>query len=91
MEILMSFFIIIFDANPDFVKAMAAIAAGMACIGMAGVGLGQGIAAGKAAEAVGRNPEAESKIRSLLILALAITETAALYAFVIAIMLLFVV
>ncbi|RKX67135.1 MAG: ATP synthase F0 subunit C [Tenericutes bacterium] len=55
-----------------------------------GAGIGQGYAAGKAAEAVARNPEAESKIRSMMIVGAAIAESAALYAFVIAIMLIFV-
>ena len=35
-----------------------------------GQGIGQGIAAGKGAEAIGRNPEAEGKIRSIWCLGL---------------------
>jgi F-type H+-transporting ATPase subunit c len=53
-------------------------------------GIGQGYAAGKAVEAVGRNPEAESKIRSMLILGAAIAETAAIYGLLISFLLLFV-
>lgn len=69
---------------------LVAIGAGLAAIGGIGTGLGQGYAAGKAVEAVGRNPEAEAAIRKMLILGLAITESAAIYALVIAILLIFV-
>ena len=64
--------------------------AGLAMVGAAGVGAGQGVAAGRAAEAVGRNPEAESKIRSMVILGLGIAESAAIYALIVSILLLFV-
>ena len=74
-----------------FTTGMAAIGAGLASIGLLGAGIGQGNAAAKASEAVGRNPEAESKIRSMFIIGAAIAESSALYAFVIAIMLVFVV
>jgi F-type H+-transporting ATPase subunit c len=68
-------------------KGLKGIGAGIAGIGLLGAGIGQGYAAGKAAEAVGRNPEAESKIRSMFIIGAAIAESSALYAFVVAIML----
>ncbi|MGZ9755644.1 ATP synthase F0 subunit C [Mycoplasma sp. 394] len=69
---------------------LVAVGAGLAAIGVLGTGVGQGYAAGKAAEAVGRNPEAESKIRTMLIIGVGIAETAAIYAFVTAIIILFV-
>ncbi|MCR8613334.1 MAG: ATP synthase F0 subunit C [Mycoplasma sp.] len=59
-------------------------------IGAAGVGIGQGVAAGRAAAAVGRNPEAEAKIRTMMIVGSAIAESAALYCLVISILLIFV-
>lgn len=59
-------------------------------IAILGVGLGQGISASKSVEAVARNPEVVSKIRSQYILSAAITETGALYCFIIAILLVFV-
>ncbi|UWV94322.1 ATP synthase F0 subunit C [Mycoplasmopsis cynos] len=59
-------------------------------IGVMGAGLGQGIAAAKAVEAVGRNPEAESKIRLMLIIGAGIAETTAIYALLIAFLILFV-
>lgn len=69
----------------------AFIGAGLAMIGCIGVGAGQGYAAGKAAEAVARNPEAESKIRTLMIVGCAIAETTSIYAVIVAILLIFVV
>ena len=72
-------------------KGLAVVGGGIAALGMLGSGLGQGIAAGKAAEAISRNPEAESKIRSMFLVGAAIAESAALYAFVIAIMAIFIV
>ncbi|WP_436358369.1 ATP synthase F0 subunit C [Mycoplasma sp. 480] len=69
---------------------LVAIGAGLAMVGALGVGAGQGFAAGKAAEAVGRNPEAEKKINKLMIIGAAIAETSSIYALVIAILLIFV-
>ncbi|SJZ42988.1 ATP synthase F0 subunit C [Mycoplasmopsis verecunda] len=71
------------------INGLAAIGAGLAAVGVIGTGIGQGFAAGKAAEAVGRNPEAESKIRLMLIIGAGIAETASIYAFIIALLLLF--
>ena len=71
-------------------KGLVAIGAGLAMVGASGVGAGQGIAAGRAAEAVGRNPEAESKIRTMLIVGMGIAESAAIYALIVSILLLFV-
>ncbi len=65
----------------------AGLAVGLAGIG---VGAGQGIAAGKLAEAVSRNPEQKSKIQSSAIVGLAISESAVIYALIIAILLIFV-
>ena len=55
-----------------------------------GLGIGVGLLGGRVAEAVGRNPEAEAAIRKMLILGLAITESCAIYALVVAILLVFV-
>ncbi len=77
--------------NEGFIQGMAYLGAGITSIGLLGAGIGQGYAAGQAALSVGRNPEAESKIRSMMIVGAAIAESSALYALVIAIMLLFVV
>ncbi len=65
-----------------------AIGAGIA-IGLAalGVGLGQGILAGKAMEGMARQPEISGKLTTGMIVAMAIMETALVLAFVIAILL----
>nr|WP_208107018.1 ATP synthase F0 subunit C [Mycoplasma testudineum] len=69
---------------------LTAVGAGLAMIGALGTGIGQGISAGTAAQAVGRNPEAEKKIRLMLIIGLAIAESTALYALIVSILLIFV-
>ncbi|SYV97630.1 ATP synthase F0 subunit C [Mycoplasmopsis edwardii] len=76
--------------STDTKAGLLAIGAGIAAIGVLGAGVGQGYAAGKACEAVGRNPEAESKIRTMLIVGAGIAETTAIYALLIAFLILFV-
>ena len=49
-------------------------------------GIGIGLATGKAAEAVARQPEADGKISKLLILGCSLAEATAIYGFVIAIL-----
>lgn len=58
-------------------------------IGAIGPGLGIGLIGGKAVEALGRNPEAESSIRTTMILGLAFAEAIAIYALVVALILKF--
>ena len=58
---------------------LIAIGAGIAVCAGLGTGIGEGICASKAVEALGRNPEMEGKIRTLMILGIALTETAAIY------------
>jgi F-type H+-transporting ATPase subunit c len=48
-----------------------------------------GIATGKAAEATGRQPEAVNQINRILLLGLALTESIAIYGFVIALLIIF--
>mgnify|MGYP001765754586 CR=1 FL=1 len=74
----------------DIGRGLVAIGAGLAALTGMMTGIGQGYAAGKAVEAVGRNPEAENKIRSMLILGAAIAETCAIYGMLIAFLLIFV-
>lgn len=76
--------------NVEMARGLVAIGAGVAMVGASGVGAGQGVAAGRAAEAVGRNPEAESKIRTMMIVGMGIAESAAIYALIVSILLLFV-
>ena len=83
-----------YDANfaPFSVDAAKALGAGLA-IGLGGIGPGIGIGfIGRGAmEAIGRNPEAAGEIRTVMILAAALAEAVAIYAFVIAIIIAFVV
>ena len=68
---------------------LIAIGAGLAVLTGAGTGAGQGAGAGGAAQAVGRNPEAEGKIRTMLIIGQAVAESSALYGLLIALILIF--
>ncbi len=71
------------------ILACSAIGAGLAMIAGIGPGIGQGYAAGKGAEAVGRQPEAQSDIVRTMLLGAAVAETTGIYGLVIAIILLF--
>jgi F-type H+-transporting ATPase subunit c len=51
--------------------------------GMLGPGLGIGLIGQGAVQAVSRNPQAEGKIRTLMILSIAFTESLAIFALVI--------
>jgi ATP synthase F0 subunit c len=67
----------------------SAIAAGLAMIAGIGPGIGQGFAAGKAAEAVGNNPEGGRPATLVMLLGAAVAETSGIFALVIAIIMLF--
>ena len=70
-------------------EAAMYIAKGMTIIAMVGTAIGQGYLVGKTMEAIGRNPEAQSKVQTTMILAIAVTEAVAIYALVVALMILF--
>lgn len=71
----------------DFILGMSALGAGIAMIAGLGPGIGQGIAASKGAEAVGRQPEAKGDIIQTMILGQAVAETTGIYSLVIALIL----
>lgn len=71
------------------ILACSAIGAGLAMIAGIGPGIGQGFAAGKGAEAVGRQPGAQSDVVRTMLLGAAVAETTGIYGLVIAIILLF--
>lgn len=78
--------------GPEGVDAAKAIGAALAIgIGGLGPGLGIGMAVRGAMEALGRNPEAAGDIRTTMIIGAALAEAVAIYAFVIAIIVAFVV
>lgn len=77
-------------SSEAFVLGCSAIGAGLALIAGIGPGIGQGYAAGQAASAVGRQPEAKADIVQTMLLGQAVAETTGIYGLVIGIILLFV-
>ena len=71
------------------ILAASAIGAGLAMIAGIGPGIGQGFAAGKGAEAVGRQPEAKGDITTTMLLGCAVAESTGIYGLVVALILLF--
>ncbi|MBE6960943.1 MAG: ATP synthase F0 subunit C [Ruminococcaceae bacterium] len=67
-----------------------AIGAGLALIAGIGPGIGEGYAAGKAVEAVSRQPESKGDVTSTLLLGVALSETTGIYGFVTGLLLIFV-
>ncbi|MBQ2758555.1 MAG: ATP synthase F0 subunit C [Clostridia bacterium] len=64
------------------------LAAGIIMLGAAlGAGFGMCYATSKAVDAVARQPEAASKIQTILLLGCALAESTAIYAFVVALIL----
>lgn len=65
----------------------ASIAIGLAACGGA---IGMGLAVAKSSEGIARQPEAEGKIRTTMMLGLVFIETAIIYALIVAILVIFV-
>jgi len=80
------------DANTITIsdRGLIAMGAGMATTGCLGAGIGQGFSAGKASEAIGRNPEVSKEVRITFLIGAAFAETGAIYSLLVAIILLFV-
>ena len=64
-------------------NTLIAIGAAVAVLTGIGAGVGIGIATGKAVEGVARQPEAQGKIMTTLIIGSALAEATAIYGFVI--------
>lgn len=74
--------------EPGVVVPMAAaLAIGL---GALGPGIGIGLAVKGAMEAIGRNPDAEGAVRLTMIIGAALAEAVAIYAFVVAVIIAFV-
>lgn len=73
------------DVNTFRDLAMA-IAIGLGAIGP---GIGLGLIGSKAVEALGRNPAAESQIRTLMILAMGLVEALAIFGLLVALIIRF--
>ncbi|MBR2283865.1 MAG: ATP synthase F0 subunit C [Ruminococcus sp.] len=66
-----------------------ALGAAIAVLTGAGAGIGIGLATSKAVEAIARQPEAKGAINTALLLGCALAEATAIYGFVIAILIIF--
>ncbi|QEH61272.1 F0F1 ATP synthase subunit C [Spiroplasma chinense] len=71
-------------------RGLIGVGAGLTGIGMIGASIGQGMAGYGACLAIGRNPEVAGKITTTLIITAGFCESGAIYALVIALLLLFV-
>ena len=72
-----------------FVLGLSGLGAGLAMICGIGTGIGQGYAAGRAAEGVARQPEAQSDILKIMLVGQGVSETPTIFAFVVSIILMF--
>ena len=71
-----------------YAKAAAFLGAAIAMgVGSIGPALGQGFIGTKACESVGKYPESADKIRMTMMIAMAIVESSAIYAFLVALLL----
>ncbi|MDU1413049.1 MAG: ATP synthase F0 subunit C [Clostridium sp.] len=73
--------------STSFVAGMSALGAGIAALGVIGGGIGTGIATGKAVEGIAKQPEANGKIMSALIIGGALSEATAIYGFLLGLLL----
>ena len=73
----------------DIVEAMKLLGAGVAMAGMIGPGIGIGLVVNGALQALGRNPEAGGELRTNMILGIVFAESVAIYALVVALILIF--
>ena len=68
---------------------MTEIGVGLCLLSCPAAAIAMGLATSKAVDAIARQPEASGKINSTLLLGLALTESAAIYGFVTALIMLF--
>ena len=74
----------------EFVRLCSVLGAGLAMgLGAIGSAIGEGMIAMKAVQSLGRQPRASSKIIRIMIISQAVTETAAIFALVVSLLLLF--
>lgn len=74
----------------DIAAGLKAVGAGLALLGAIGPGIGIGLLAQGAMQAIGRNPDAAGQIQTNMILAIVFTEAIAIYALVVALLIVFV-
>lgn len=79
------------QVQEDNTLGLKAIAAGIAVgVAAAGGAVGMGMATAKSTESIARQPEAEGKVRTTLMLGLVFIETAIIYALLVVILIIFV-
>lgn len=74
----------------DLSIGLKALGAGLAMVGALGPGIGIGLMVQGAMQAIGRNPEATGQIQTNMILGIVFAEAVAIYALVVALIILFV-
>ena len=73
-----------------YAKAAAFLGAAIVMgVGSIGPALGQGLVGMKACENIGKYPESSGKISTTMMMAMALIETSAIYAFIVALLLVF--
>lgn len=79
-------------SGADLMKAGALIGAGI-CMGFGaiGPGIGEGFAAGKACEAIGRSPQDAGLLTRTMLIGQAVSESTGIYSLVVALLMLFVI
>ena len=79
-------------SGADVVRAAALLGAGLAMgFGAIGPGVGEGITAAKACEAIGRNPREAGLLTRTMLVGQAVSESTGIYSLVVALLLIFVV
>lgn len=77
-------------AAAEFASGLKALGAGLSMLGAIGAGAGIGILVSGAVQGIARNPEASGNIQTNMILGIAFAEAIAIYALVVALIILFV-
>jgi F-type H+-transporting ATPase subunit c len=78
------------EAAQAIAEGLKLLGAGLAMTGAIGAGAGVGIVVGGAVQGIARNPDAAGAIQSNMILGVALAEAVAIYALVVALILIFV-
>jgi F-type H+-transporting ATPase subunit c len=74
----------------NIADGLKAVGAGLAMLAAIGPGIGIGLLAQGAMQAIGRNPDAAGQVQTNMILAIVFTEAIAIYALVVSLLIVFV-
>ncbi len=77
------------EAAEALARGLQFVGAGLAMTGAIGAGAGIGIVVGGAVQGIARNPDASGNIQANMILGIAFAEAVAIYALVVALIILF--